>query len=282
MRSLFLIVALPVLSNSLIAQETHSEFVNIGSYSLHARIARPASINADMPTLVLEAGHGSDSRFWSAIQPILVSEFGVSAIAYDRAGTGESGVSTAPYDIRNDANDLKALLGSLDIDGRILLIAHSYGGMIAQIYASKWPESVAGIIFLDPNTAAAYIAPYRAFIENITFPEPQTRAQKTAAEAFDAIADSLITVYRDAPLPESVPIVVISSESGIFPTARENEAFKLGHQLLAKSVINGEWFVADGTNHSIIDNRTDVVIESVARLLNPTGNTVLPDEQAQH
>jgi pimeloyl-ACP methyl ester carboxylesterase len=263
-------VLLALLWEPAFSQTISSEYVQVGDYRIHVRIAEPEQYQDRLPVVVLEAGHGSDSRFWQDIQPQIATEFGIKVIAYDRAGMGRSDISDATYNISKDAQDLKAVLSSLGMDDSIVLVSHSYGGMISQVYAAMWPETVQAAVFLDPNTAAAYIAPYRRFLETIVYPEPQTPQQETAANAFYAIEDSLLTVYRDAPLPESLPIIVVSSESGIFQSERENEAFKLGHQLLAKSVSDGEWLIAEGTNHNIIDTRADIVIASIRTLLNST------------
>ena len=249
------------------AEETRSEFVSLGEYRLHVRITEPTTVRADAPTVVLEAGHGSDSRFWAELQPSLSSEFDIRVLSYDRAGMGMSDVAPRDYDIRKDAEDLNAILTSLKLDENVVLVAHSYAGLIAQVYCARWPESVHGILLLDPNTAASYIAPYRRFIQGVSMPVPKTKAQRTAVAAFEAIEESLLTVYRDAPLPWDVPVVVISSEKGIFPSADQNEAFKLGHQLLAKSVRQGQWLVAEGASHTIVDTHSSIVRKKIGELL---------------
>ncbi len=82
-----------------------------------------------------------------------------------------------------------------------------------------------------------------------------------------ALVETFVTTYR-SPLPLSVPIVVISAEQGPFPEDRQNEAFLLAHKLLARSVERGEWVLAERANHtSIADTRSDLVTESVRRLL---------------
>jgi len=75
--------------------------------------------------------------------------------AYSRPGTGLTearGVSTPvsqPHSVEQDVADLHALLTAGGVPGPYVLVAHSYGGLIARLYASTYPDEVAGLMLED-------------------------------------------------------------------------------------------------------------------------------------
>lgn len=263
----FVFAASALVSAPLIGQQTRSEQIDVGGYRLHFRLVEPLVVAPDAPTIVLEAGGGNDSRFWADLQPRLAQEFRTRVVAYDRAGWGESDLPDLPYDIRRDARDLRTALSRLGLHDRVLLIAHSYGALTAQVFAAMWPETVHGIVFMDPATTAAYPAVLRDYVDSITLPEPRNSVDRATVRLLGAYLETMVTAYRDAPLRQNTPIIVISASRGLFATDRHNQAFLLSHQLLAKSVEHGEWLLAEGAGHNIIPARTDLVLESIRKLL---------------
>jgi pimeloyl-ACP methyl ester carboxylesterase len=99
------------------------------------------------PTIVLEAGLGEPVPTWA---PVFA---GLSAIgrvlAYDRAGIGLS--DPAPeIDSAARLADLAAVLDDAKA-GPCVLVAHSLGGIFAQIVAWQYPDQVAGLVLIDPS-----------------------------------------------------------------------------------------------------------------------------------
>jgi pimeloyl-ACP methyl ester carboxylesterase len=260
-----------VLTAPTAAQSILDEYVDMGGYRLHFRVARPQLASTGVPTIVLEAGGGTDSRYWAALQPRLAADFGAVVVAYDRTGLGQSDLSMAPYDIRQVATDLRKGLTHLGLERNVLLVGHSFGGMIIQMYAAKYQESVRGLLFMDPNMPTAS-APYRQW--RATLPpvppelaDPKTRADSANKRELLAIYENMTTVFVEGSVPPDIPAVVISAERGFFGQERLARAFILSHQLLAASFANGEWRLARGAGHSILPQGTEVVVESLAGLL---------------
>ena len=101
-------------------------------------------------TFVIDTALGSCSAEWRHIAELLDKNSRV--LVYDRAGYGQSSVSTLERTPGNIASELKKLLGYLQIDKNIILIGHSQGGLYAVQFAVMFPESVDGLILLDPAT----------------------------------------------------------------------------------------------------------------------------------
>lgn len=54
------------------------------------------------------------------------------------------------YSVQMESESVKATLDSLQVTGPIILMGHSYGGLIALDYALKHPENIIALILLEP------------------------------------------------------------------------------------------------------------------------------------
>jgi pimeloyl-ACP methyl ester carboxylesterase len=100
------------------------------------------------PTVILEAGMGDDSLAWRKVQAPIAAFTRVCA--YDRAGYGLSDAARRPSDADNTVADLALLLDTAPIDGPIVLVGHSLGGLYATYFTNLHPERVAGLVLMDP------------------------------------------------------------------------------------------------------------------------------------
>ena len=70
--------------------------------------------------------------------------------AYDRpdirVGDDVTTPRPQPHAVDDDVSDLHALLGALGEPGPVVLVAHSYGGLIATLYARAHPDVVGGLV----------------------------------------------------------------------------------------------------------------------------------------
>ncbi|WP_255149994.1 alpha/beta fold hydrolase [Halorarius halobius] len=104
------------------------------------------------PVVVFVHGAIMDTRMWAPQVAELADAYTV--VTYDVRGHGRTGGSAAAtYSAGLYAADLDALLDELDVD-RAVLCGLSMGGMIAQMYAARHPERVAGLVLADTFTPA--------------------------------------------------------------------------------------------------------------------------------
>ena len=100
------------------------------------------------PTIILESGIAASSLNWRAVQAEL-AQF-TRVISYDRAGFGWSDAALTPRTIDNLVSELEKMLDSLEISGPLILVAHSFGSLIARTYCYRNPGRVVGLLLLDP------------------------------------------------------------------------------------------------------------------------------------
>ncbi|MEO7571927.1 MAG: alpha/beta hydrolase, partial [Acidimicrobiales bacterium] len=126
--------------------------VDVGGYRLNIECEGDGS-----PTVVFEAGAGGD-RSAFAVQRSALREV-TRVCAYDRAGIGASDArpSTGSIDVGDLANELALVLDGAGIDQPVVLASHSLGGGIAQFYADRHPERVAGLVFVDSIAIPGYV-----------------------------------------------------------------------------------------------------------------------------
>jgi pimeloyl-ACP methyl ester carboxylesterase len=67
---------------------------------------------------------------------------------YDRAGVGKSTPQSAPRPLKALADELDGLVRERHWHD-VVLVAHSFGGMVARAYAQAHPDAVKGIVFVD-------------------------------------------------------------------------------------------------------------------------------------
>jgi len=116
--------------------------VDVGGYRLFYTCRGQGS-----PTVILEAGSGTDSSTWSGV---IVGVAGTTRVcAYDRAGLGRSDRAPAPRTYADMTGDLDTLLKKAQIEGPYVLVGWSMGGDLVRLFASQHPEEVAGMVLVD-------------------------------------------------------------------------------------------------------------------------------------
>jgi pimeloyl-ACP methyl ester carboxylesterase len=136
--------------------------VDVGTHRLHV-VHKGPSVG---PTVVIEQGAGEPCIFWWSIVE-RVAEF-ASVCTYDRAGIGASDAATSAHTPVDSANELAQLLERARIPGPYILVAHSYGGLIARLYARDRRSDVAGLVLVDTLEEGIHFQPdvlpmYRRF-----------------------------------------------------------------------------------------------------------------------
>jgi pimeloyl-ACP methyl ester carboxylesterase len=97
----------------------------------------------------MDAGLGGGVLDWSAVQPE-VSQF-AKVCTYDRAGMGWSEKGSNLRTSQQIVTELHTLLGKSGLQGPFILVGHSIGGINMQLYASRYPNDVAGMVLVDSS-----------------------------------------------------------------------------------------------------------------------------------
>ena len=116
--------------------------VDVGGFSLHIYCTGEGN-----PTVIVDAGNGDFSLGWSGVQPEVAKSTRICT--YDRAGYGWSDSSPNPRTAKVMAEELHTLLVNAGIEPPYILVGHSLGGHNVHMFASLYPDEVAGMILVD-------------------------------------------------------------------------------------------------------------------------------------
>ena len=128
-------------------------------------------------------------------------------MTYARAGIGDSETpdDSAPRSVGVAAEELRRLLVATDVPGPFVLVGHSFGALIALIFAAQWPQDLAGLVLVDATDINL----------NLEIEKPLTviaDGDRDDHLSFDVLA-SAEEVVRSTRLLD-VPSVVITSRVG--------------------------------------------------------------------
>ena len=161
------------------------------------------------PTIILINGAGGPVEAWYRLMPEL-ARLG-TVFAYNRPGVGESDKPKQPQTGAVMAADLYALLRSEAIAGPYVLVAHSLGGLIANLFARQYPDEVAGVVMLDataPEDAAAMDAHKGAIARLVEKVSGSLFGRDPMGEA-PHLAQSVAQIGSAPPFPD-VPLAIVS------------------------------------------------------------------------
>jgi pimeloyl-ACP methyl ester carboxylesterase len=109
------------------------------------------------PTVLIVPGARAAADEWTVHSPVFADVAGFTrTCAYDRPGTvladnspSRSDPVPMPTTAAAAVADLHALVISAKIDTPFVIVGHSYGGMVARLYAMSYPEDVDGMVLVD-------------------------------------------------------------------------------------------------------------------------------------
>ena len=192
------------------------------------------------PTVVLISGQGNDGHDWSQVldpsDPVRsdpLDQVGAGqgnlhdsdqavfpqvarttrVCAYDRPDTRTEGADrstprTQPHTVDADVDDLPARPRVVDAPKPYVLVAHSYGGFIAELYARTHPADVGGLVMVDAVSSTIEQATTASRLQAWDQLHRTTSpGLPEGIEVLDAIAQ-----LRAAPPPVQIPTVVLSAD----------------------------------------------------------------------
>lgn len=144
----FLVRGSLALANALLERRypPPGRMISVGDHRLHLFCQGTGS-----PTVVIEPGLGVDWVSWRPVVDGLARSREVCV--YDRAGYGWSEAGPMPRTAEQSATELHELMTRSRHDGPIVLVAHSFGGHVARVYAGRFPDALAGLVLVDPSEA---------------------------------------------------------------------------------------------------------------------------------
>jgi pimeloyl-ACP methyl ester carboxylesterase len=245
--------------------------LDASGYCLHFRVYPGSG-----PAVLLEAGGGADASYWDDLAPKLRAATGATITTYDRAGYGESDLPDTLYDIRQEVAGLWRGLGALGHDKSLILLGHSYGGMLILVEACEHPGAVCGLVFLDAMNVEFIdaIGGAQALIDHPltqhpfdrTQPDKLTKPQRAALRVEAGLPDA-VKYIQTLSIPNDIPTRVITAGITWWPKPEENQAWRESHEHLVSAVKDGKLLVAEHSAHLVPSDQPEIIVEAVADLV---------------
>ena len=218
--------------------------------------------------IVFETGLGDDHTVWT--QKDIAGQISEKSdvLLYDRAGYGKSEKGSTPRNINKLTTELEVVINASGNGRKVILVAHSLGGMIVRDYAVKNPDKVAAILFVDPSHEA-YNKPTQEIEDMIydSFKHANGVDFGGTMEARELIEDSEYMAKISA-LP-NIPVVVISSMK---TDETHSEADRLlwynAHELLNTGVSDFNHINTTVSGHYIMTEEPDLILNNLLAILN--------------
>ena len=242
------------------------------------------------PTVVFESGYANDAEPWSLGGVFQGVAGSTRACVYDRPGTITGG--TSPHVGRSDpvamprtaadvVADLHALLHAAEEPGPYVFVAHSLGGIFVRLYASTYPDEVAGMVLVDAtsehqNELLAPLTPpeFSDVLRQTELPPPPELPQLERI-LLDESFEQLLTAMTEQPMPP-MPLVVLThgvplGEGDELPPGFPAEAWdRVIHRLqrrLAELVPGAQQVIATRSGHYIQLSEPGLVIDATTRVV---------------
>jgi pimeloyl-ACP methyl ester carboxylesterase len=126
-------------------QEAPGRFVRLADGMTHYETAGPDTGRI----VVLAAGFSVPTYIWDTLYQRL-ADSGFRVIRYDYYGRGWSDRADVAYDQEVFVRQLDGLLDSLRIIAPVNLAGLSFGGTVVTSFASRYPDRVRSLIYVDP------------------------------------------------------------------------------------------------------------------------------------
>jgi pimeloyl-ACP methyl ester carboxylesterase len=222
-----------------------------------------------LPYDAFSVGQGKPERLPTAVFPSVATFTRVCL--YDRPNTtvgedvqGERGglVSSPapqPHALGDDVADLHALLAAVGEPGPFVLAAHSYGGLIAELYARRHPGEVAGEVLVD--VTSVYLRQTFTPQEYADMGSSTSQPPREGQEALQI--DSGIDAILAAPPAPLLPAVLLTADklAEDAPASRRTELMAAHDRLAAQ--LGARHLTETASGHHIHVEQPQLVVDAI-------------------
>ncbi|MBE1553415.1 alpha/beta fold hydrolase [Sporosarcina limicola] len=225
------------------------------------------------PSVIFIAGLGDSCETWNEVQGRISQE--TSTFSYDRAGVGRSHVASVPRTCLDLVDELSELLLELEVEPPYLLVGHSFGGLVARLYASLYPQIIAGMVLVDAAPEYKELAYEKVLPEKLVaanreyFENPMLNSEKIdKVQSYKQIVDYV----RISDIPLSIITRGLPDKGGGEWPDKEileiEQRLQVDFQWLSTS---SKHRIAGRSGHYIHHDEPEIVIEEIIIMLKGTG-----------
>ncbi len=226
----------------------------------------------DLATDEVLAGKGNIHDSKQAVYPTIARRTRVCS--YDRPNTRTEGKDTStprqqPHSVDDDVSDLHRVLDQIDAPEPFVLVAHSYGGFVAELFARRYPEEVGGLVMVDAGSSYIERA---ASADKLAVWDQMNRIAAPGQESVE-IADAMAKLDAAPPL-HPIPSIVLTADKALRADLRPVDAdasvtfedWLVGQELLAAG-LDAKQVTATNSGHNIYLYSPQLVIAAIREVV---------------
>ncbi len=252
---LTLIVTTAALCLGVLAAREMPVRISVGEHELRMSIAGTGS-----PTVILETFGPAYLETWNRIQPE-IARF-ARVVSYDHAGYWASEPGPKPRDATRIARELHTALQKANLRPPYVLVGYSFGGPYIRVFASLYPEEVAGMVFVDP-TQEAFMA-----MLNEQFPDMNIVTEAQRSEQYEwGMQWPSMHQARDARLPE-VPITLITGAKIHDVLSRKLlPLWQAEHTKWLSQFASAQHIITTNSGHGVVFTEPELIVGAVGEIV---------------
>lgn len=250
------------------AKPAGAEKITIDGQSVNVSCA--GTSDAGEPVVLLLAGLGDDLTKFADIQKTLSEDRKVCS--FDRLGQGASDKPKGPQDFAAVDKVVTGVIDHVAADNPVVLVGHSFGGLITGRYAPDHTDKVKGVMLLDA-TSPTVVADTQAVIpESAEGPAAQLR-QQIVAVAEGQNPEMLATPDGAVKSAGDIPVRVIQHGKPYLEQATPEygkqleKAWQAGQKKWLKLSGNSTLRTAENSAHHIYLDEPELVVEAIEDLV---------------
>ena len=225
------------------------------------------------PSVIFIAGLGDNYETWEEVQD-RISDV-TSTLSYTRAGIGRNTFGAIPQTCHDLVEELYYLLQELDVKKPYILVGHSFGGLIARLYASLYPLDICGMILVDAAPEYKELAYEKVLPENLLagnkeyLENPSLNSENiNKMKSYKQIVDN--SRQTDLPLTIITKGLPDSGAEG-WPSEKILEIEQNLQEEFKKLSTSSKFRIASRSGHYIHHDEPDIVIEEILLMLKGMG-----------
>ncbi|HMG68288.1 MAG TPA: alpha/beta hydrolase, partial [Chitinophagaceae bacterium] len=213
----------------------------------------------------------------------------IRTVAYDRAGVGNSEKGPLPQTMAQNVFELHELLKAAKIEGPIILVGQSIGGLIVRLYTEQYGKDVLGLVLVDPTHESSVLGSmkYGGWIRlrekaiGKAIPKPQIK--DSISLGYDSTADYMAEEFQNMYLSSlktpqrlgSRPLIILGAGIRQQPPGTPDEQWKelrneRDKQIQDLTVLssNSKFILDPKSSHSIQNDNPGIVAKSIQMVIN--------------
>lgn len=228
-------------------------------------------------TVVLEAGGSSNHKCWRTVDTSIAKITRV--ISYDRPGYLKSEVCEKTRDAITIATELKQALQKSGYPPPYILVGWSMGGAFARVFCGLYPETVAGLLLIDPTPEDVYARAAKEFPllmaeDSLYMKEIMDSKDRPGERGEMIVFDASMNQARLSDATHLTPTNLLIAAYGKAPGDSENDPNNPINRIWVEELIkwgakrpNLQYKVITNSGHHIARLKPEIVINAISEMI---------------